>query len=93
MFQFELHPHIGEICTDILVYEKGGVIKYVKAPAGANSEKVKCVIMWNRVQYFFENWNDSCMSVLVRVTWFGISLYQRGPVLVSAHPPPKICLK
>ena len=22
MFQFELHPHIGEICTDILVYEE-----------------------------------------------------------------------
>ena len=29
----ELHPHIGEICTDILVYEKGGVIKHIKAPA------------------------------------------------------------
>ena len=27
MFQFELHPHIGEIHTDILVYEKGGIIK------------------------------------------------------------------
>ena len=33
MLQFELHPHIGEILTDILVYEKGGVIKYIKAPA------------------------------------------------------------
>ena len=32
MFQFELHPHIGEIRTDILVYEKGGVIKHIKAP-------------------------------------------------------------
>ena len=33
MFQFELHPHTGEIRTEILVYEKGGVIKHVKAPA------------------------------------------------------------
>ena len=33
MFQFELHPHIGEICPEILVYEKGGVIKHVEAPA------------------------------------------------------------
>ena len=30
VFQFELHPHIGEIRTDILVYEKGGVIKHIK---------------------------------------------------------------
>ena len=33
MFQFELHPHTGEIRTGILVYEKGGVIKNVEAPA------------------------------------------------------------
>ena len=33
MYQFELHPHIGDIRTDILVYEKGRVIKYIKAPA------------------------------------------------------------
>ena len=33
MFQFELHPHTGEIRTEILVCEKGGVIKHVKAPA------------------------------------------------------------
>ena len=33
MFQFELHPHTGENSTEILVYEKGGVIKYVEAPA------------------------------------------------------------
>ena len=33
MFQFELHPHTGEIRMDIMVYEKGGVIKHVKAPA------------------------------------------------------------
>ena len=31
MFQFELHPHIGKIRTEILVYEKGGVIKHIKA--------------------------------------------------------------
>ena len=33
MFQFELHPHTGEIRTEILVCEKGGVMKHVKAPA------------------------------------------------------------
>ena len=33
MIQFELHPHTGEIRTEILVYEKCGVIKHVKAPA------------------------------------------------------------
>ena len=27
------HPHIGEIRTQILVYEKGWVIKHIKAPA------------------------------------------------------------
>ena len=34
-------------------------------------------MMWNRVTYFFENWNDSCMSVFVRGTRCGISLKQR----------------
>ena len=33
MFQFELHPHIGEIHTEVLVYEKGGVIKRIEAPS------------------------------------------------------------
>ena len=33
MFQFELHPHTGEINTEIFVYEKGLVIKHVEAPA------------------------------------------------------------
>ena len=37
-FQFELHPHIGEIRTKILVYDKGGVIKHIKAPARVNAE-------------------------------------------------------
>ena len=31
--QFELHPHTGEIRTKVLVYEQGGVIKHVEAPA------------------------------------------------------------
>ena len=31
MYQIELHPHIGKICMDLLVYEKGGVIKHIKA--------------------------------------------------------------
>ena len=38
MFQFELHPHIGEIPMDILVYEKGRVIKHIKAPARVQVE-------------------------------------------------------
>ena len=33
MFPFELHPHTGEIRTEIWVYGKGGLIKLVEAPA------------------------------------------------------------
>ena len=33
MFEFELHPHTGDIRTELLVYEKGGVMKHVEAPA------------------------------------------------------------
>ena len=33
MFQFELHPHIGDIRKDFLVSEKAGVIQYIEAPA------------------------------------------------------------
>ena len=43
MIQFELHPHTGEICTEILVYEKGGVIIYVEAPA---INKVELLDLW-----------------------------------------------
>ena len=38
MFEFELHPHIGEIRTDIFVYEKGRVIKRIKDPARVKGE-------------------------------------------------------
>ena len=38
MIQFELHPHIGEISTEILVYEKGGGKKNVKAPVRVKVE-------------------------------------------------------
>ena len=38
MFQFELHPNIGEIRTEILVYEKSWVIKHIKATARVKSE-------------------------------------------------------
>ena len=38
MFQFELHPHIGEIRTTWLVYEKGGVLNHIKAPAKDKAE-------------------------------------------------------
>ena len=43
MFQFELHPYTGEIRTQILVYEKGRVIKHVKAPA---INKVELLDLW-----------------------------------------------
>ena len=33
MFKFELHPHISEIHTKMLVYEKAGIIKHIEAPA------------------------------------------------------------
>ena len=38
MFLIELQPHIGEICTDILVHEKSGVIKHIKVPARVKTE-------------------------------------------------------
>ena len=43
MFQFELHPHTGEIRMEILVSEKCGVIKHVKAPA---INKVDLLELW-----------------------------------------------
>ena len=76
MFQFELHPHTGEIRTEILVYETG-----VKAPAINKVElldlwkKMDFVTMWNRVKYFITDRSTSCMSVLLSATWFGISLW------------------
>ena len=33
MFNFEQHQTIPDIRMDILVYEKGGVIKHIYAPA------------------------------------------------------------
>ena len=38
MFQFELHPHIGEIRTNILLYERGEVIKHIKELARVKVE-------------------------------------------------------
>ena len=38
MFQFELHPHISEICTEVFVYEKGGIKEHIKAPARVKVE-------------------------------------------------------
>ena len=71
MIQFELHPHTGEIRTEILVYEKGGVIKHVKAPA---INKVDLLDLWKKwtvkwmVKYFITNCSTSCMSVLLSAT-------------------------
>ena len=39
MFIFKLHPYIGEIDMVMLVYEKDGVIKRVKAPASVKVER------------------------------------------------------
>ena len=33
-----MHPHIGESRTEMLVYEKGGVIKHIKVPARVRDE-------------------------------------------------------
>ena len=38
MFQFVLPLHIGQIRTAMLVYEKGGVLKHIKAPARVIAE-------------------------------------------------------
>ena len=38
MFKFKFHPPIDEICTEMLLYEKGGVIKHIKAPARVKAE-------------------------------------------------------
>ena len=38
LFQFELHLHIAKIHREMLVYEKGWVIKHVKAPARVKAE-------------------------------------------------------
>ena len=45
MFQFELHLHIGEICTDILVSGKGGVVKHIKESARV---KVEISDLWQK---------------------------------------------
>ena len=65
MFQYELHPHIDKIGTDIFVYDKGGVIKHSKSPARV---KVKPDdVEWDQILF-------CCVTVFVRVKWFGISL-------------------
>ena len=38
MLELELYPHIGEISTNILVYEKDVEIKHIKAPARVKFE-------------------------------------------------------
>ena len=79
MFQFELHPHTGEIHAEILVYEKGGVIKHVEAPAInkvelLDCEKMELVTIWNWVKYLITDSSTNSMSVLLSATPFGISL-------------------
>ena len=46
MFQFELHPHTGEIRTETWVYGKGGVIKHVKASAINKVKLLDLVKKW-----------------------------------------------
>ena len=70
MFQFELHPHIGEICKQIGVHNKGGLIARVKA----GLSDLEFVTITNSVKYFVENWKDGCVSVFMFAPRIGISL-------------------
>ena len=49
-----MHPHIEEIRTEILVYEKGGVVKHIKSPARVRDELPdllkECVMIRNRIK-------------------------------------------
>ena len=50
---FELHPHIGETSTEILVYEKGGLIEHIKAPARF---KIELPDLWqNKMRDYMES--------------------------------------
>ena len=68
MFQFELHPHIGEIYKQIVVYDKA------PARVKAGLPDLEFVTITNRVKYFVENWKDSCVSIFMSATYIGISL-------------------
>ena len=54
MFQFELHPHIDEFCMDVLVYEKGRIMKQIEAPARV---KVELPDLWEKKDMR----DDACM--------------------------------
>ena len=47
MFQFELHPHTGEIHTEILVYEKGWGNKTCRSTSNKQSWASWFVKKWN----------------------------------------------
>ena len=54
--KFLIAPLIPEISTDILVYEKGGLLKHINAPAIVKVElfdlwKKELLMMWNRIKY------------------------------------------
>ena len=62
MFQFELHPHIDEICMNIMLYEKSWVIKHLKEPPRV---KVELPDLWqNKIRenmekgqtFFWKTW-------------------------------------
>ena len=46
MFQFELHPHTGEICAEILMYEKGGGNKTCQSTSNKQSW-ASCIVKKN----------------------------------------------
>ena len=48
MFQFELHPHVCEICTKMLVYKTGGGNKHIKALASLTA---KLSELWKNIMH------------------------------------------
>ena len=60
-----MHPHIGEIRTFILVYEKGGVKKRLKAPARV---KVELPDLWKKFNVW---WCGIALFVNRYSQWYG----------------------
>ena len=89
--QFQWHPHIGEIHTKILVYQKGRVIKNIKAPARVNVELPdlwKNRMVWQcGIAIFVKKFFSYVIVILkiARVTRFGISLWQSDKLLYKKY--------
>ena len=88
MFQFELHPHIGEIRMDIFDYEKYWVIKLNKVPARVKVNRNSLKYHYNKGKKSFYQKCYSTSSRIFHIT--SESEDEQRLVLVSAHPPPKL---